>query len=97
MTKDLKIDLESYQVFRKDKLIHLTNIEFQILTLLARNPGKAFSRLAILSYLWGSGFVGDERTIDVHIHNLRSKIEDDPQEPDHIITVRNHGYRLSDL
>ncbi len=96
IVKDLKIDLESHQVFRNDKLIYLTNIEFQILTLLARSPGKVFPRLAILNHLWGSGFVGDERTIDVHIHNLRNKLEANPQKPDYILTVRNHGYRLSD-
>jgi DNA-binding response OmpR family regulator len=94
---DIEIDLESHQAFKQEKLIHLTNIEFQILTMLAKHPGRVFSRLAILNHLWGSsGFVGDERTIDVHIHNLRNKLEADPQRPDYIMTVRNHGYRLCD-
>lgn len=94
--RDLRIDLESHQVFLKGKLLYLTNLEFQILVLLARNPGKVFSRLAILNYLWGGRFVGDERTIDVHIHNLREKLEANPQEPKYLSTVRGLGYRLSD-
>jgi len=64
--------------------------------LLARSPGKVFSRLTILNYLWGGGFVGDERTIDVHIHNLREKLEANPQEPKYLLTVRGLGYRLSE-
>ncbi len=93
--KDLRIDLESHQIFLKSKLLYLTNLEFQILVLLARNPGKVFSRLAILNYLWDGRFVGDERTIDVHIHNLREKLEVDPQKPRYLLTVRGLGYRLS--
>ena len=97
MVKNLKIDPESRQVFRGEKLIHLTNIEFQMLALLAKSPGKVFPRPTILNHLWGSSdFIGDERTIDVHIHNLRNKLEVDPQRPDYVVTVRNHGYRLSD-
>lgn len=94
--RDLKIDLESHQVFLKEKLLYVTNLEFQILVLLARNPGKVFSRLAILNYLWGGRFVGDERTVDVHIHNLREKLEADPQKPKYLSTVRGLGYRLSE-
>lgn len=94
--RDLRIDLESHQVFLKGKLLYLTHLEFQIIVLLARNPGKVFSRLAILNYLWGGSFVGDERTIDVHIHNLREKLEANPQEPKYLSTVRGLGYRLSE-
>lgn len=94
--RNLKIDCESHQVFLRGDPLHLTNSEFQILQLLARNPGKAFSRSAILNYLWDGGFVGDERTVDVHIHNLREKFEDDPQKPSYLLTVRGIGYRLSE-
>lgn len=94
--RDLKIDLESHQVFLKGKLLYLTNLEFQILVLLARNPGKVLSRITILNYLWDGRFVGDERTIDVHIHNLREKLETNPQKPAYLLTVRGLGYRLSD-
>ncbi len=72
----------------------LTNSEFQIVLLLAKSPGKVFSRTAILNYLWGGGFVGDERTVDVHVHNLREKLEEDPQQPQYLCTVRGLGYRL---
>ncbi len=94
--RNLKIDIESHQAFLRGEALHLTNSEFQILQLLARNPGKAFSRSAILNYLWDGGFVGDERTVDVHIHNLREKFEDDPQKPTYLLTVRGLGYRLSE-
>lgn len=92
--KDLRIDPESHQVYMKDKSVHLTNSEFQILTLLARSPGKVFSRTAILNHLWNGGFVGDERTVDVHVHNLREKLEPNPQKPEYLLTVRSLGYRL---
>jgi len=92
--KDIRINTESHQVFQKDKLLTLTNSEFQILLLLAKSPGKVFSRTTILNYLWGGGFVGDERTVDVHVHNLREKLEEDPQQPRYILTVRSLGYRL---
>ena len=94
--RDLRIDLDSHQVFLDGKLVNLTNVEFQILTLLAKNHGKVLSRLVILNHLWGSGYVGDDRTIDVHIHNLRDKLEADSQKPNYIITVRGYGYRLGD-
>lgn len=94
--KDLRIDPESHQVFMKDKPIHLTNSEFQILSLLARSPGKVFSRAAILNHMWNGGFVGDERTVDVHIHNIREKIEPNPQKPEYLLTVRSLGYRLQE-
>lgn len=92
--KDIHIKTDSHQVFLKDKLVTLTNSEFQILLLLAKSPGKVFSRTAILNYLWGGGFVGDERTVDVHVHNLREKLEEDLQQPEYIFTVRGLGYRL---
>jgi DNA-binding response OmpR family regulator len=93
---DLTIDCDSRQVFLKNQSVQLTNSEYQILLFLARNPGKAFSRQAILNFLWGGGFIGDERTIDVHIHNLREKLEIDPQRPKYLLTVRGFGYRLCD-
>ncbi|MHB0977213.1 MAG: response regulator transcription factor [Candidatus Aquicultorales bacterium] len=94
---DIKIDTDSRQVFVKESSIHLTNSEYEILLFLAQHPGKAFSRASILNSLWEGGFVGDERTVDVHIHNLRDKIENDPQHPEYILTVRNFGYRFRDV
>lgn len=93
---DLKIDTDSRQVFAGDSPVHLTNSEYEILVFLAKHPGKAFSRASILNSLWGGGFVGDERTVDVHIHNLREKLEKNPQNPEYILTVRSFGYRFRD-
>jgi len=74
--------------------LHLTTSEFGILLLLARHPGTAFSRQDILSALWDESPAGDERAVDVHIHNIREKIEEDPKSPTYVLTVRGFGYRL---
>lgn len=94
--KDLVIDTDSHKVKFKGSPLTLTDFEYQFLLFLARNPGKAFPRVTILEHIWGGNFVGDERTLDVHIHNLRKKIEENPEEPQYLLTVRNFGYRLSE-
>jgi two-component system alkaline phosphatase synthesis response regulator PhoP len=91
---DLHIDTLSRQVKLADDAIHLTSSEYRILLHLARHPGTAFSREAILTSLWEESPVGDERAIDVHIHNMREKIEPDPKNPTYLLTVRGFGYRL---
>jgi DNA-binding response OmpR family regulator len=91
---DLTIDDTSRQVTIAERPLHLTSSEYGILMLLARHPGKAFSRQAILAALWDESPVGDERAIDVHIHNMREKIEPDPKNPEYLLTVRGFGYRL---
>lgn len=91
---DLEVDDTSRQVRLSGETIHLTSSEYGILMLLARHPGKAFSRQAILAALWDESPVGDERAIDVHIHNMREKIESDPKNPSYLLTVRGFGYRL---
>jgi DNA-binding response OmpR family regulator len=91
---DLRIDDTSRQVTMDGQPVHLTSSEYGILMLLARHPGKAFSRQAILASLWDEAPVGDERAIDVHIHNMREKLEADPKNPAYILTVRGFGYRL---
>lgn len=91
---DLEIDTRSRQVKLLDQPIHLTSSEYGIVLHLARHAGTAFSRQAILSALWDESPVGDERAIDVHIHNIREKIEEDPKEPTYLLTVRGYGYRL---
>ena len=91
---DLQIDTLSRQVKLHGQPVHLTTSEYGILLLLARHPGKAYSRQAILSALWDESPVGDERAVDVHIHNIREKIEDDPKNPTYLLTVRGFGYRL---
>ena len=91
---DLMIDTLSRQVKLLGQPLHLTSSEYGILLLLARQPGKAYSRQAILSALWDESPVGDERAVDVHIHNIREKIEEDPKNPTYLLTVRGYGYRL---
>jgi len=91
---DLTIDDTSRQVTMDGSAVHLTSSEYGLLMLLARHPGKAFSRQAILAALWDESPVGDERAIDVHIHNMREKLEPDAKNPTYLLTVRGFGYRL---
>jgi len=91
---DLIIDDTSRQVTMGGAPVHLTSSEYGILMLLARHPSRAFSRQAILTALWDESPVGDERAIDVHIHNMREKLEPDPKNPVYLLTVRGFGYRL---
>ncbi|MFC1907430.1 response regulator [Chloroflexota bacterium] len=93
---DLSIDLEKRLVHRGDKAIGLTPIEFDILQVLAENPGRVFSRMHLLDRVQGEAYEGYERTIDSHIKNLRKKIEPDPENPLYIITVYGIGYKLEE-
>ena len=68
--------------------------EFSLLALLASNKGRAFTRNQILERLWGHDYIGDSRTVDVHIRWLREKIELDPSKPRRIVTIRGLGYRF---
>src|SRR6476646_8952937 len=92
----VKIDLARHLVTIRNEPVNLTRSEFQVLRLLAERPGQVFSRLEIMEELWQSEFSGDVRACDVHISNLRQKIERDPQEPELVLTVRGIGYRLSE-
>jgi len=92
--EDLHIDLLSRQVRMDGREVGLTRTEFEILLHLARHPGTAFSRSAILASLWETSHVADERAIDVHIHNIREKLEPDPKSPSYVLTMRGYGYRL---
>jgi len=92
----LRIDLERRRVFKEDRRIDLTATEFELLTFLARHPGIVFTRDTLLREVWDyDNFVGDEKTINVHIRHLREKIEDQPDDPAHIITVRGVGYKFA--
>jgi len=90
----LSIDTLARQAKVDGNPVHLTSSEYDILLHMARHPGTAFSRRAILASLWDESPVGDERAIDVHIHNIREKIEADPKDPAYVLTVRGFGYRL---
>jgi two-component system response regulator RegX3 len=92
---DLAVDLDGQQLWIDERPVHLTASEFRLLTLLAREPGRVFSRREIMQHLWASDFVADERACDVHVSNLRRKIEDDPSHPQRLLTVRGIGYQLS--
>ena len=93
---EVQIDLARHLVTVRGKHVTLTRSEFQVLRLLAENPGRVFSRLEIMEELWQSEFSGDVRACDVHISNLRQKIEEDPQDPGLVLTVRGVGYKLAE-
>jgi two-component system response regulator RegX3 len=88
------IDLARHVVTVREKAISLTRSEFQVLRLLAGQPNRVFSRREIMEELWQTEFFGDARACDVHISNLRQKIERDPQEPELVATVRGIGYKF---
>ena len=92
---DLTIDPAMRTVSRDGEDIDLTTTEFDLLLVLARTPGRVFSRSELLDRVQGMSFEGYERTIDVHIKNLRKKIEPDPRHPRYILTVYGAGYRLA--
>ena len=73
--------------------VHLTRTEFRLLCELASSPGRLFSRELLLESVWGYDFVGDSNLVDAHVHRLRAKIERDPSDPQHVITVRGLGYK----
>jgi DNA-binding response OmpR family regulator len=94
--RGLKIDPTKRTVTRNGDSIATTFVEFEILTALARSPGRVFTRDMLLARVWGDSAYRDPRTIDVHIRHLREKIEADPKEPEYLFTVRGVGYRFRD-
>ena len=91
---DVRIDMLRHQVHVDGRLVHLTPIEHRMLALLAAED-RSFTRRELLEHVWETTFVPDERSCDVHIANLRRKIEDDATEPTRVLTVRGIGYRLA--
>lgn len=94
--KDLIVDPNKRQVSLKEETIELTSKEYDLLLLFFSNPGKAYSREELLNIVWGYSYQGYSHTVNSHINRLRSKIEDDPSEPDYIKTVWGVGYRFTD-
>jgi DNA-binding response OmpR family regulator len=90
----LRIDTARRAVEVEGNAVQLTYLEFELLRTLAANPGRVFTRKALLDDLWGGSEFRDPRTIDVHVRHLREKIEDDPGAPQFIFTVRGAGYRF---
>ncbi|HDQ71164.1 MAG TPA: response regulator transcription factor [Chloroflexi bacterium] len=93
----LEIDRRSHEVRVRGEVVDLTPTEFRLLEVLAGEPGKAFTRPELLDQVFGYDFEGFERTVDVHVKNLRQKIEPDPKEPLYIQTVYGVGYRFNDM
>lgn len=90
---DLAIDLVAHQVMRAGKAIALTRLEFDLLVALAKEPGRVFTRDALLSEVWGYRHSTDTRLVNVHVQRLRAKVEHDPENPEIVITVRGVGYK----
>jgi DNA-binding response OmpR family regulator len=88
------MDFAGHQVRADNQAIHLTPTEFRLLETLITEPGRAFSRLELLNQLYGYDYGGFERTVDMHIMNLRKKIEPEPTHPRYVVTVPGLGYRL---
>jgi len=92
---DVEIDLEQLRVTRAAEPVFLTPTEFRLLRYLVENPQRPISRPALIEAVWGyASDIGSDRTVDVHIRHLREKLEDDPAEPQWIITVRGIGYKF---
>jgi DNA-binding response OmpR family regulator len=91
---DLEIAPEEGVVTSDGREVHLTKTEFRLLVELASSPGRVFSREALLERVWGHGYFGDGRLVDVHVRRLRTKVENDPANPRHVVTVRGLGYKL---
>lgn len=93
---DLIIDKRRHEVWRSRTRVDLTPLEFQILELLASEPGRAWSRNALLDKVWSTEYEGYQRNIDPHIARLRKKLETDPKNPHYVLTVRGIGYKLNE-
>jgi two-component system response regulator RegX3 len=90
----LRLDVARHSASVDGKPVLLTRSEFRLVALLASEPGKPLTREQLIRHLWESDFVGDRRAIDVHVSNLRRKIEADPRKPKRLVTVRGVGYKL---
>ncbi|GAB4576380.1 MAG: response regulator transcription factor [Anaerolineae bacterium] len=94
--KHIRIDGPRHQVWRDDEEIPLTALEFKLLRTLATYAGMVLSREQLLERVWGYDFYGDPRVVDVHIGRIRQKLEEDPANPQFILTVRGVGYKFED-
>jgi len=94
---EVRIDFVAHEVKRDGQVIALTRLEFDLLAALAREPGRVFTRDALLSEVWGYRQTSDTRLVNVHVQRLRSKIERDPDNPELVLTVRGVGYRAGNF
>ncbi len=94
--RGIRMDPERYEVSARGEPVDLPPKEFALLELLLRNAGRVMTRDLIIDRVWGGDYVGDTKTLDVHIKRLRSRLEEDPREPRLIVTVRGVGYKFAD-
>ena len=90
---DFVLNLRNRALKKKGRMIELTQVEFQIMEYFFSNPGVALDRTNILTHVWGEAYYGEEKIVDVNIRRLRMKIEDEPSNPKHIVTVWGLGYK----
>jgi two-component system, OmpR family, response regulator RegX3 len=93
---DVRVDTDQRRVFVRGEEVHLRRKEFELLHLLVENAGRVLTRDVLIDRIWGTDYIGDTKTLDVHIKRLRSRVEEDPSEPALITTVRGVGYRFVD-
>ncbi len=93
---DIQIDIDKYEVKVRNEILDFPLKEFELLLLLLENAGRVLTRDVLIDRVWGFDYVGDTKTLDVHIKRLRSKVEKDPSKPMSIITVRGVGYKFVD-
>jgi DNA-binding response OmpR family regulator len=94
VAEGFELDLAARQLRHTGKPVHLRPQEFQLLATFAADPGRAFTRRQLMDLAWAPDRPIDLRTVDVHVHWLRAKIEATPSRPTHLVTVRGYGYRL---
>lgn len=87
------LNIRSHTLSKDDTIIELTQVEFQIMEYFFQHPGEVLKRVSILEHVWGESYYGEEKIVDVNIRRLRMKIEDEPSDPRHIITVWGLGYK----
>ncbi len=90
----MRMDVDRHVVSVRGKQIQLPLKEFELLEVLLRNADRVLTRMQLIDRVWGVDYVGDTKTLDVHVKRLRAKIERDPGNPRHIVTVRGLGYKL---
>ena len=88
------MDVERHEVAVDGQPVRLALKEFELLEMLLRNAGRVMTRGQLIDRIWGADYVGDTKTLDVHVKRLRAKLETDPGNPEHLLTVRGLGYKF---
>jgi two-component system response regulator RegX3 len=92
----VRLDVGRHEVHVRGELTPFALKEFEVLELLLRNAGRVLTRGQLIDRVWGSDYVGDTKTLDVHVKRIRAKIESDPSNPELLVTVRGLGYKLNE-